>query len=163
MEKVAGARLKYRHQLETDEKDVAFKMIRNNASEVAKQLDAVRRAPQKFVCLNDNVDHRLESARDVVKALIDFYESFFPLRSGFELPEGYRNRFGRIEELREWKRSHANRVWWTTFGVVAAVGLGLVVLLRAKIFALVRALIRPRDARHHHTQPAWGSDDWKLN
>eukprot|EP00053_Salpingoeca_punica_P018525 m.182084 g.182084 ORF g.182084 m.182084 type:complete len:1404 (-) comp17455_c0_seq3:254-4465(-) len=144
VEKMAGTRTKYKHQLETDEKDVAFKMIRNNATEVAKQLDAVRRAPQKFVCLNDNVDHRLESAQQVVKALIDFYESFFPIRSAFELPEGYRNRFGRIEELREWQRSREATRWWSTALLIAVLSLCLAYIMRGKLFAAYRAVVRPR-------------------
>jgi hypothetical protein len=30
-----------------------------------QQLDAVRKRPQKFVCLNDNIDHRKKSASEV--------------------------------------------------------------------------------------------------
>ena len=34
LQKVAGKETKYRTELDTDEKDIAFKMIRNNATEV---------------------------------------------------------------------------------------------------------------------------------
>uniref|UniRef100_K1PK27 N-acetylglucosamine-1-phosphotransferase subunits alpha/beta n=1 Tax=Magallana gigas TaxID=29159 RepID=K1PK27_MAGGI len=45
----------------------------------------------------------------MVKAILhDFYESVFPLRSQFELPLEYRNRFIHVDELREWK---AYRDW----------------------------------------------------
>ena len=30
-----------------------------------RQLDSVRKKPQKFVCLNDNIDHRKKSALEV--------------------------------------------------------------------------------------------------
>jgi hypothetical protein len=66
-------------------------------SQVANQLDGIRRDPKKFVCLNDNIDHRKKSAEKVVEALHNFYESIFPKRSQFELPVGSPTplRFGR--------------------------------------------------------------------
>ncbi len=82
-------------------------MVRNNATVVTQQLDSIRRQPKKFICLNDNIDHRLSSAREVVEALQNFYEAFFPKRSQFELPAGFRNRFLHMDDLREWQASQA--------------------------------------------------------
>ena len=48
-----------------------------------------------------------KSAVDVVAALHNFYEAFFPIRSQFELPTGFRNRFLHISELREWRAEQA--------------------------------------------------------
>ena len=82
-------------------------MIRNNATVVAQQLDAIRRQPKKFICLNDNIDHRLPTAGDVVDALQSFYQAFFPLRSQFEHPPGYSNRFLHVQDLRAWQARQA--------------------------------------------------------
>jgi len=40
---------------ETD--DVAFVMVRTNASNVQHSIDGIRQQRQKFVCLNDNMNH----------------------------------------------------------------------------------------------------------
>lgn len=40
-------------------------MVRNNATHVAEQLDVIRREPKKFICLNDNIDHRKKSAASI--------------------------------------------------------------------------------------------------
>ena len=42
----------------SDEVNVAFKMLPTNTTDALRQLDSIRRRPQKFVCLNDNIDHR---------------------------------------------------------------------------------------------------------
>lgn len=44
----------------------------------------------------------------MVRAVLrDFYHSFFPLPSKFELPSDMRNRFLHISELNNWKESRA--------------------------------------------------------
>lgn len=98
---------KYRYITDEDS-EIAFKMIKTNGSTVVGQLDDVRKNPKKFICLNDNIDHESEDAKTVKAILHDFYESVFPLRSQFELPLEYRNRFIHVDELREWK---AYRDW----------------------------------------------------
>lgn len=62
--------------------------------------------PRKFICLNDNIDHSKDGASLAKLVLLDFYESFFPLPSQFELPPQYRNRFLRTTELNEWSVQH---------------------------------------------------------
>lgn len=62
---------------------------------------------RKFICLNDDMDPDRSSENEVVRALLnDFYRSLYPLRSTFELPALYRNRFSYRHEFLEWK---ANR------------------------------------------------------
>lgn len=103
LKRATGKQHVYRHELESDEHDITFEMIRDNVTDVLSQLDAVRKQPKKFVCLNDNIDHRKKTAVDVVDALHNFYQSFFPVRSQFELPIGLRNRFLHMQELRHWQ------------------------------------------------------------
>ena len=102
---------KYKYETLADE-DVAFHMIRDNASKVLQQLDAIRSVKKKFVCLNDNIDHSKKDA-DLIKALlIDFYESLFPIPSQFELMHEYRNRFLYVSELNEWLRNRELTRFW---------------------------------------------------
>ena len=47
-----------------------------------------------------------------IKAVMgDFFESLFPKQSQFELSYEYRNRFTRMQELRQWKRKHDRHVF----------------------------------------------------
>ncbi|KAG8196334.1 hypothetical protein JTE90_013819 [Oedothorax gibbosus] len=87
------------------EEEVAFKMIHNNLTQVLAQVDDLRKNPKKFVCLNDNMNHGSKEA-EVIRAVVqDFYESLFPMRSQFELAPEFRNRFLRVEELKEWRQT----------------------------------------------------------
>ena len=109
------------------ENEVAFKMIRNNITNVRKELDSLRKRRHKFICLNDNIDHNQGDAEKVgspiespfplserslmhtlavrtcqIKlALHELYEWYFPTRSSFELPPGEENAYLYIDELRE--------------------------------------------------------------
>eukprot|EP00058_Branchiostoma_floridae_P023700 XP_002609190.1 hypothetical protein BRAFLDRAFT_125953 [Branchiostoma floridae] len=98
---------KFKYEV-VSEDQVAFKMIRTNVSQVIGQLDDIRKNPKKFVCLNDNIDHKQKDAQLVKAVIVDFYEAMFPLPSQFELPREYRNRFLHMNELREWR---AYRDW----------------------------------------------------
>lgn len=63
---------------------------------------------RKFICLNDDMDPIRHSENEVVRALLnDFYRSLYPLRSTFELPAQYRNRFSHKHELLEWRANRA--------------------------------------------------------
>ncbi|KAK9400033.1 N-acetylglucosamine-1-phosphotransferase subunits alpha/beta [Crotalus adamanteus] len=103
---------KYRFEI-MGEEEVAFKMIRTNVSHVVGQLDDIRKNPRKFVCLNDNIDHKHKDAQTVKAVLRDFYESMFPIPSQFELPREYRNRFLHTQELQEWRAYRDKLKFWT--------------------------------------------------
>lgn len=106
LKKAKGKQYVHKSQLISEQDGanyIAFEMVRNNLSIVMDQLDAIRRSPRKFVCLNDNIDHRKSEAQEIVGALHSFYESFFPKRSQFELPIGLRNRFLHMDDLRAWQ------------------------------------------------------------
>ena len=93
---------KYKHEI-VGEDDIAFKMIKNNATRVLKQLDEIRKNKKKFICLNDNIEHDKVNASVVKGILVDFYESLFPTPSQFELPNNLKNRFLYVDELKLWK------------------------------------------------------------
>ena len=77
--------------------DVSFVMIRSNASLVSRDLDELRKNPKKFICLNDDLDHHEVRETEAVKRLLhDFYESFLPLPSSFELQDGKENSFSHL-------------------------------------------------------------------
>uniref|UniRef100_H2Z4G7 LNR domain-containing protein n=1 Tax=Ciona savignyi TaxID=51511 RepID=H2Z4G7_CIOSA len=84
LNKTYSGKKKYNY-VQLDESEVSFKMIRSNVSVVVGQLDDIRKHPKKFIY---------------------FYETLFPIQSQFELSHDYRNRFGNIFELREWKTKH---------------------------------------------------------
>jgi UDP-N-acetylglucosamine-lysosomal-enzyme len=128
LKRATGKQHVYRHELESDEHDITFEMIRDNVTDVLSQLDAVRKQPKKFVCLNDNIDHRKKTAVDVVDALHNFYQSFFPVRSQFELPIGLRNRFLHKQDLRDWQDRQHQVIGGSKVALVA-VGLVLIAFL----------------------------------
>lgn len=103
---------KYKYETFGDD-DVAFHMIRDNASAVLQQLDAIRGKKKKFVCLNDNINHGKKDAELIKALLVDFYQSLFPIPSQFELPLEYRNRFLRVSELKEWIKEREDMKFWS--------------------------------------------------
>eukprot|EP01130_Rhizamoeba_saxonica_P004675 TRINITY_DN1897_c0_g2_i1.p1 TRINITY_DN1897_c0_g2~~TRINITY_DN1897_c0_g2_i1.p1 ORF type:complete len:829 (+),score=172.96 TRINITY_DN1897_c0_g2_i1:53-2488(+) len=86
-----------------DTEEVAFLMIGTNATNVQRSLDGIRERRQKFVCLNDNMDHSNPHSVEVVKVLHNFYTSLFPNISQFELPPGTTNKYLYIEDVMETK------------------------------------------------------------
>eukprot|EP01114_Cavostelium_apophysatum_P003574 TRINITY_DN1353_c0_g2_i5.p1 TRINITY_DN1353_c0_g2~~TRINITY_DN1353_c0_g2_i5.p1 ORF type:complete len:1245 (+),score=388.40 TRINITY_DN1353_c0_g2_i5:191-3925(+) len=98
IEKHFGKKAKNKHHTaESDE--VAFLMIGNNATNVQKSLDGIRERRQKFICLNDNMNHADPNSADVVRVLGEFYESLYPLPSSFELVNGTVNQFLHLDEI----------------------------------------------------------------
>eukprot|EP00039_Didymoeca_costata_P011413 m.160069 g.160069 ORF g.160069 m.160069 type:complete len:1577 (-) comp15166_c0_seq2:5-4735(-) len=138
------SRLRYKHQLESDEVDIAFKMIRNNISKVSNQLDQIRRDPKKFICLNDNLDHRKKSAEPVVDALHNFYQSMFPVRSQFELDVGSRNRFLHVSELREWRKHQQKILWWSKVAMFLIVCFMMASMFSGKLKKYRRSIVQVR-------------------
>ncbi|XP_012264034.2 N-acetylglucosamine-1-phosphotransferase subunits alpha/beta isoform X2 [Athalia rosae] len=100
-------RKRYKHEYFKGDRSEVFRMLTSNVSLTVQLLDELRKEPKKFMCLNDNMDPTRQSENEVVRALLgDFYRSLYPLRSTFELPAQYRNRFFHRQELLEWR---ANR------------------------------------------------------
>jgi len=100
--------------------EVAFEMITDDYNQTLAQLDSIRSRKSKFVCVNDDMRH---PSPELVQALEDFYESFFPLPSQFELPRGSHNAELYIQPLRaHLARRSAGRLaaWVILLGAVAA-------------------------------------------
>ncbi|XP_043666200.1 N-acetylglucosamine-1-phosphotransferase subunits alpha/beta isoform X1 [Vespula pensylvanica] len=102
-----GKSKRYKHEVIKAGKNEIFEMLTSNVSLTVQLLDEIRRDPKKFICLNDDMDPLRHSENEIVRALLnDFYRSLYPLKSTFELPPQFRNRFSYREELIEWR---ANR------------------------------------------------------
>ncbi|XP_034943289.1 N-acetylglucosamine-1-phosphotransferase subunits alpha/beta [Chelonus insularis] len=103
-----GTKNRYHHEIIKAGKNEIFEMLTSNVSQIVQLLDEIRREPKKFICLNDDMDPSRKSENEIIRALLnDFYRSLYPLRSNFELPAQYRNRFSHRDELYEWRSSRA--------------------------------------------------------
>jgi len=90
---------KYKHeQVGLDE--VEFYMMGNNATIVQKRLDGIRAKSPKFICLNDDMNKTHAPPDDLLRAIDEFYSSFFPKPSPFELPNGQTNTFLYLDDYR---------------------------------------------------------------
>ncbi|XP_012270546.1 N-acetylglucosamine-1-phosphotransferase subunits alpha/beta isoform X2 [Orussus abietinus] len=99
---------RYQYEIIKAGKNEIFEMLISNISLTVQLLDEIRREPKKFICLNDDMDPHRPSENEIVRALLsDFYRSLYPLRSSFELPAQYRNRFSHRQELFEWRTNRA--------------------------------------------------------
>lgn len=127
IEKIFSKKLRFKHQIDgTDE--VAFLMVGNNHTTMQTKLDGVRTRRQKFICLNDNIDHSLADSHKVVEVLHEFYEAILPNPSRFELPKGVRNTYLYIEELREARKVEAVRKRYAlTVGIISILAIGCMV------------------------------------
>jgi len=79
------------------EKDISFEMIGDNVTEAIAMLDSIRLRRSKFICINDNIKH---PSPPLLLALEQFFLSFFPFPSPFELPEGVSNPTLYVDEFR---------------------------------------------------------------
>ncbi|XP_050452786.1 N-acetylglucosamine-1-phosphotransferase subunits alpha/beta isoform X2 [Cataglyphis hispanica] len=103
-----GESSRYPHEIIKAGKNEIFEMLTSNVSLTVQLLDEIRRKPKKFICLNDDMNPIRRSENEIVRALLnDFYRSLYPLRSSFELPAQYRNRFSHRQELLEWRANRA--------------------------------------------------------
>lgn len=67
------------------------------------------------------MDPNRRSENEIVRALLnDFYRSLYPIKSRFELPSQYRNRFSYRHELYEWRasRTKARNLLLTLVGLL---------------------------------------------
>jgi len=95
--KVGGGN-RHKDGIVTNLDEVAFQMIGDDYNDTKAQLDSVRARRPKFICINDNME---DPSDDVIDLFQDFLVSFFPNPSSFELKEGSRNIYLRLEELEE--------------------------------------------------------------
>lgn len=138
---ITAATKKYPHEVQGEE-DIIFKMIRNNVTYVLNQLDWIRKNRKKFICLNDDLDHKVESTKTIRALLKDFYESFFPIPSRFELAPKYRNKYVYKWQLDEWLRENENKNKKINVLIVLCVVLFLFFLFRRKFISIYKRLNR---------------------
>ena len=119
MNATASKELRYKTQTIDDSPEIAFHMIGNNATKVRRQLDGVRKARPKFVCLNDDIDHRRKSSEKALAELRRLYLYLFPVRSEFEIEPQWRNRFLYKDEMDAWVQQSVERRRHITLAVVA--------------------------------------------
>lgn len=89
--------------------DLAFVMVTANASKLQSELNNLRRTPKKFICLNDDIDYgqiarsqlAIQEVNLVKQVLNDFYSSFLPHPSPFELPQGEVNSILHVKPYKE--------------------------------------------------------------
>lgn len=130
---------KFKHEI-VGEEDIAFKMIKNNATHVLKQLDEIRKNRKKFICLNDNIKHDTVNASVVKGILVDFYESLFPLPSQFELPDNMRNQFLYVDELNSWKNKRKDMDFISNGVIMVMMMVLLVCMCWSPILYIVRRI-----------------------
>uniref|UniRef100_A0A1A9ZVK5 LNR domain-containing protein n=1 Tax=Glossina pallidipes TaxID=7398 RepID=A0A1A9ZVK5_GLOPL len=105
LEENFSSRFKYKFHINSKRSlNSNFMMLTSNITQVAEALDKIRKIPRKFNCINDNMEPGLDD-NDLIRQLLeDFYLSFFPVRSQYELPLQYRNRFENWHDYQRWRR-----------------------------------------------------------
>ncbi len=131
---------KFKHEI-VGEEDIAFKMIKNNATHVLKQLDEIRKNKKKFICLNDNIDHDKVNASVVKGILVDFYESLFPTQSQFELQNNVKNRFLYVDELKSWKNEQRQLNFISDSILMVVLLVVVLYVCRSSVICIVRRIV----------------------
>jgi hypothetical protein len=86
------------------ESDIAFEMIGDNFTETMSSLDSIRMRKSRFICINDNMQ---DPAPELVQALHEFFQAYWPFPSVFELPDGQSNAILHTDEYMSSLRRHA--------------------------------------------------------
>jgi len=93
---------KYKHETGNSE-HVSFHMLKSSVDEVVPELEGIRRKPEKFICLNDNIDEGNETEQ-VLHEIHALFDGLFPVPSPFELPDGVAG----YTYLDQWHEA----MWW---------------------------------------------------
>ncbi|KAL7735218.1 hypothetical protein ACLKA6_016131 [Drosophila palustris] len=138
-----GVRAKYRYHVSPKRASHSnFMMLTSNLTEVVEALDRMRRNPRKFNCINDNLDAKRGEDNELVRHLLeDFYLSFFPRRSKFELPPQFRNRYVSWNDYQRWRR-RKRAVLVVGYGVSLLLVIFLVCLLCQHKAKIVRRCVQ---------------------
>ncbi|KAL0223712.1 hypothetical protein P9112_003102 [Eukaryota sp. TZLM1-RC] len=81
LNEIETSKNKYQFVIE-DLDDVAFHPLTDNAGEVSRVLDSIRRRRPKFICLNDDLSS--EPNRESVRLVSEFLDDYFNVPSSFE-------------------------------------------------------------------------------
>lgn len=132
---------KYNHEI-VDDREVTFKMLKSNATKVQIDLDYIRRAPKKFICLNDNMDHSLGTQHESAKLLSEFYETMFPKASPFEYQNGHINQFLYIEDYNRMKLNSTEEIFFNfILAIVALIVICILVIKRRTLHRHFRVIV----------------------
>lgn len=105
------ARLRNRFEL-GEQDEVAFFMVPTNRSLTVNRLDDIRYKRNKFICLNDNINHTDPHSTEVVSAIQEFFDALYPLPSPFELPQGQTNKYLHTSDLFAAREAIRNKRFW---------------------------------------------------
>ncbi|GAB5363523.1 hypothetical protein AAMO2058_000890500 [Amorphochlora amoebiformis] len=94
---------KYKHEL-MSLNEVEFFMVPDDYDTVQERLDHIMVKAPKFICLNDDMNKTHDPPKRTLKALYDFYETYYPDATPFELPQGEPNPYLHFDELMEYKQ-----------------------------------------------------------
>lgn len=92
-------KLAFKFQIGNSTRDVFYSSISNEDLYLKENLSKVSQSNFKFICLNDNLDYRSPTSKDLRKIVNSFYNSLFPAPSSFEMKDGKFNEKLYIEEL----------------------------------------------------------------
>jgi len=110
LKKHARKQTKYKHELVTLN-EVEFFMVPDDYDQVQERLDHIMVKAPKFICLNDDMNKTHDPPARTLKALRDFYTTYYPDPTPFELPEDQFNPYLHYEELMEYKqKEHKERI-----------------------------------------------------
>ena len=139
------------HVISNGDKSVSFEMITDNATHTRMQLDSVRQKHLKFVCVNDNLE---QPSPALEQLLHDFYLSYFPQPSLFELPDGVTNPSLYLDECLRHHDDESNVYVLGLFSIpfsevtttvfVAAIALLLMMIIISSWFVLFLFKLRKR-------------------
>lgn len=141
------SRGKNNFEIVSTEHDVAFLMVNANPQGAQDRLDGILAKPRKFVCINDDIDHSAPESVETLSIIRRFYESMYPLRSTFELPEGRANLHLHMSDLLTEEKAHGQRA--LKWGVVVVVAIVVAVWWwgRRVVRWVLRSRLSSRDRR----------------
>lgn len=99
MESLVHAQKRYKHEV-VPLNEVEFYMVQDNYTIVKERLDGIRAKMPKFICLNDDIKTPDPDPK-LFETLREFFESYYPVPSPFELPPERYHLHLWLDELRE--------------------------------------------------------------
>jgi len=103
LKKYMRKQTKHRHEL-VNLSEVEFFMVPDDYEEVRKRLDDIMVKAPKFICLNDDMNKTHDPPANTLQALRDFYETYYPHRTPFELAANESNPYLHYEDLMAYKQ-----------------------------------------------------------
>jgi len=121
---------------------VEFYMLgKQNYSDVVKVFDDMKLKAPKFICINDDMK---DDNEELVQLLHDFFVSYFPFPSPFELPPSRYHKHNYLHEIMAERQLKSKETW----NFVVSAGLAASCLL----FVVYRCFRPPRTRRIDHSE-----------